>query len=131
MPPVNSIIVGSAHIPSLNTGGVSHNVETQRSTRHSSLMPHLSTHELPTSFSPAKYNFGDFIGALSLKKSKEGTSITTSNFSKESYDDMTKSEKNIVLIDCKQLVRCMIENDVGIKIKETTKIKEIDDECFE
>ena len=77
------------------------------------------------------HDIRDFIGALSLKKSRKGIFITTSNFSKEAYDDITKSEKNIVLINGKQLVRYMIENNVGIKVKKTIKIKEIDDEYFE
>ncbi len=65
-----------------------------------------------------------------LKKSRKGIFITTSNFSKEAYEDITKSEKNIVLINGKQLVRYMIENNVGIKVKKTIKIKEIDKEYF-
>ena len=77
------------------------------------------------------HDIRDFIGALSLKKSRKGIFITTSNFSKEAYDDITKSEKNIVLINGKQLVIYMIENNVGIKVKKTIKIKEIDDEYFE
>lgn len=73
----------------------------------------------------------DFIGSLSIKKARKGILITTSDFSSEAYKDVTASEKSIVLINGKRLVKYMIENNVGIKVKNAINIKEIDEEYFE
>ena len=73
----------------------------------------------------------NFIGALSLKKARKGIFVTTADFPQGAYDDVKKSEKNIVLINGKKLVNHMIEHDVGIKTKKSLKIKEIDEKYFE
>ena len=72
----------------------------------------------------------DFMGALSLKKSKKGVFITTSSFTSDAYDDVKHSEKNIILIDGSELVKLMIENNVGINTKKSFSVKEIDLEYF-
>lgn len=73
----------------------------------------------------------DFIGALSLKKARKGIFITTSDFTSDAYDDVKKSEKNIILINGQKLVELMIENDVGVRAKKSFNIKEIDEDFFE
>jgi restriction system protein len=72
----------------------------------------------------------DFIGALTLKKSKKGIFITTSNFTSDAYEDVKLSEKNIILIDGLELVKLMSEHNVGVKIKKSFSIKEIDLDYF-
>ena len=73
----------------------------------------------------------NFIGSLSIKRVRKGIFITTSDFSSTACHDVLASEKNIVLINGKQLINHMIENNVGIKVKKTIDIKEIDEEYFE
>jgi len=73
----------------------------------------------------------DFMGALSLKKARKGIFITTSDFASDAYDDVKKSEKNIILINGQKLVNLMIENNVGVRVKKLFNIKEIDEGFFE
>lgn len=73
----------------------------------------------------------EFIGALSLKKARKGIFITTSDFNSDAYEDVKKSEKNIILINGEKLVELMIENNVGTKTKKSFHIKEVDYEYFE
>ena len=73
----------------------------------------------------------DFIGALSLKKSRKGIFITTSDFSSDAKDNVEKSEKNITLIKGNELVKLMIDYIVEIKNKKSINIKEIDYDYFD
>lgn len=73
----------------------------------------------------------DFLGALSMKQTTDGIFITTSDFPKSANDDISKSDKNIILMNGNQLVKHMIENNVGIKITKSIHLKEIDEEYFE
>jgi restriction system protein len=73
----------------------------------------------------------DFMGALSLKKARKGILITTSDFNSEAYEDVKKSEKNIVLINGKKLIELMIENNIGAKTKKSFLIKEMDSDYFD
>jgi len=73
----------------------------------------------------------DFMGALSLKKARKGIFITTSDFNSDAYEDVKKSEKNIILINGEKLLKLMIENNVGIKTKRSFHIKELDEVYFE
>lgn len=73
----------------------------------------------------------DFIGSLSIKKAQKGIFITTSDFTSNAHKDVKDSDKKIVLINGDQLVTYMIKYEVGVKIKKSIAIKEIDDEYFE
>ena len=77
------------------------------------------------------HDIRDFIGALTLKKSKKGIFITTSNFTSEAYQDVKLSEKNIILIDGLELVKLMSESNVGVKIKKSFNVKEVDLDYFD
>lgn len=83
-----------------------------------------------TSNVPA-HDVRDFLGALSLKNARKGIFITTSDFPSEAYDDVKKSDKNIILINGEQLIKHMIDCNVGVKDKDIIKIKEIDANYFE
>lgn len=73
----------------------------------------------------------DFGGALLGKKSKKGIFITTSDFSPDAYDYAKIPDANIVLINGEQLVKYMIEYDVGVEAEETYSLKKIDEDYFE
>lgn len=74
-----------------------------------------------------------FIGILhqNVTRSNKGIFITTSDFSKGAIE-RAKSDSmvNIVLINGDELVNLMIEYGVGVNVKETYLLKEIDEEYF-
>ena len=79
----------------------------------------------------SSHHVRDFSGSLSAKKSSKGVFITTSDFTEESRDYVTKSSTNIILINGKELINHMIKNNVGIKTKKSIQIKEINKEYFD
>lgn len=81
-----------------------------------------------TSITP--HDVRDFIGALSYKGAKKGVFITTSNFSKEAQK-VPENDTKVILIDGEKLAEYMIEFNVGVSIKNTFLIKEIDNDFFD
>jgi len=71
-----------------------------------------------------------FAGALQGQKAKKGIFITTSSFSKEARDYAAKIENRIVLIDGEELVKLMIENNLGVSITAQYAVKKIDLDYF-
>lgn len=71
-----------------------------------------------------------FVGALQGKRAKKGIFITTSNFSKEALEYANNLDVVIVLIDGNKLTSLMIENDLGVTVKDTLKIRKIDTDYF-
>jgi len=71
-----------------------------------------------------------FVGALHGKRAKKGIFITTSNYSKEALDYANNLDVVIVLIDGNKLTSLMIENDIGVTVKNTLKIRRIDMDYF-
>ena len=71
----------------------------------------------------------EFAGALSV--GQKGVFITTAGFSKQAKQEVEKtSDKKIVLIDGNQLVRLMIDHNVGVYTHETYDIKQVDFDYF-
>jgi restriction system protein len=68
----------------------------------------------------------DFAGALQAKHSNKGVFITTSSFSSDAYKFVNSIASKIILIDGENLVRLMIKYNLGVSVRETVKIKEID-----
>lgn len=71
-----------------------------------------------------------FVGALQGKRAKKGIFITISNFSKEAVEYIKNIDISIVLIDGIKLTSLMIENDIGVTIKDIYKIRKIDIDYF-
>ena len=72
-----------------------------------------------------------FVGALSGKADR-GVFITTSTFSKGALDYARYDTKaRIILIDSGRLTELMIRYGVGVQVKETVRIVEIDEDFFE
>ncbi len=75
----------------------------------------------------------DFIGALSTSPVTKGVFFTTSYFSdkaKEKAKAMHASGRFIKLIDGEELVKLMLEYNVGVRVTETYQRKEIDEDFF-
>jgi len=73
----------------------------------------------------------DFAGALLAKKARKGVFITTSSFPKSAVEFVAQIEPKVILIDGQRLAQLMIENNVGVTVKDTYEIKRIDYDYFD
>ena len=71
-----------------------------------------------------------FAGSLEGQRARKGVFITTSTFSKEAHDYVTRIEKRIVLIDGEELASLMIDYGVGVADVATYRIKRVDLDYF-
>ena len=71
-----------------------------------------------------------FAGALQGQRAQKGVFITTSDFSKEAYDFVSKINSKIVLINGPTLARLMIDFGVGVTTVATYDVKKIDSDYF-
>lgn len=72
-----------------------------------------------------------FAGALQGKKAKKGVFITTSSFSKNAKEWVKGLDSKIILIDGMELVKLMVDYDVGVSEEGVYKLKRIDRDYFE
>lgn len=72
----------------------------------------------------------NFIGAMSGDTTK-GVFVTTSQFDKGAVEKAKFAHHNIILIDGEKLVSLMHEYNVGVQIKSTYEIKQLDEDFFE
>ncbi|MBP7733144.1 MAG: restriction endonuclease [Caldisericia bacterium] len=71
-----------------------------------------------------------FVGSLVGFHADKGVFITTSDFTKDAYDYVSKAGKNIILINGQKLVELMIEHNIGVSEHERFVIKKIDHDYF-
>lgn len=71
-----------------------------------------------------------FAGALQGQRARKGIFITTSEFSREARDYVSRIDSKIVLIDGKMLARLMIDFGVGVTSVATYEVKKIDSDYF-
>ena len=71
-----------------------------------------------------------FIGALHRKGATKGVFITTSSFSQGAKAAIEGLAMRIVLIDGVQLAELMIKHNLGVSIKNTYEIKQVDSDYF-
>lgn len=71
-----------------------------------------------------------FAGALQGQRAKKGVFITTSNFSKEAIEFVSKIDSKIILLDGIKLAEYMIDFNVGVSITSTYELKKIDTDYF-
>jgi restriction system protein len=72
-----------------------------------------------------------FAGGLQGHRSRKGVFITTSDYSKEAIDFVERIDSKIVLIDGKALAKFMVDYNLGVSIKKSYEIKEVDSDYFE
>lgn len=72
-----------------------------------------------------------FVGALEMKRAMKGVFITTSKFSAEARDYISRIEKKVVLIDGVKLAKLMVKYDLGVSTNDTYAVKAIDTDFFE
>jgi restriction system protein len=71
-----------------------------------------------------------FAGALQGHRAKKGIFITTSDFSREALDFVSRIDSNIVLIDGQSLAQHMIDHSVGVSTIASYEVKKIDSDYF-
>jgi restriction system protein len=71
-----------------------------------------------------------FVGALQGKRAKKGVFITTSGFSADAVEYVSKIEPKVVLIDGVQLAELMIDFNVGVTSVAAYETKRIDSDYF-
>ena len=72
-----------------------------------------------------------FAGSLEGHRARKGVLITTSQFSPEALDYVTRIEKKIVLIDGVELARLMIDYGIGVAEDASYIVKRLDADYFE
>lgn len=72
-----------------------------------------------------------FAGALQGLRANKGIFITTSNYSREAIDFASQISSKIILIDGQNLVRYMVDYNVGVSVVGKYEIKRIDNDYFE
>lgn len=71
-----------------------------------------------------------FVGSLEGHRANKGVFITTSHFSPDAKDYVTRIGKKIVLIDGEQLSEMMIDHDVGVTTEDSYVVKRLDSDYF-
>lgn len=71
-----------------------------------------------------------FAGALQGQRARKGIFITTSDFSKEAQDYVSRIDSKVVLIDGKGFSRLMIDFGVGVISIATFEVKKLDSDYF-
>jgi len=71
-----------------------------------------------------------FIGALTRKRARKGVFITTSDFSPGARDAALGLDIKVVLIDGVELARLMVENNLGVSVKQVYEVKQLDNDYF-
>jgi restriction system protein len=72
-----------------------------------------------------------FAGSLEGHRARKGVFITTSQFTKDAREYVTRIEKRIVLVDGEQLAQLMMDFGVGVTEVDTYEVKKLDRDYFE
>jgi restriction system protein len=71
-----------------------------------------------------------FAGSLEGQRARKGVFITTSQFSQDAKDYVSRIEKKIVLIDGEELTQLMIDHNIGVNEVASYTVKKIDLDYF-
>lgn len=71
-----------------------------------------------------------FVGALTGQRAKKGLFISTSEFSSDALEYVSRIDTKIVLIDGETLAQLMIDHGVGVSTITTYELKKIDTDYF-
>ena len=72
-----------------------------------------------------------FVGALQGQRARKGVFITTSSYTGEATDYVSRIDTKVVLIDGQQLAGLMIDFDVGVSVAASYIVKRVDSDYFE
>ena len=71
-----------------------------------------------------------FAGALQGQRARKGIFITTSSFSKEALEYVSRIDTKVILIDGVDLAKLMYDHGVGVTTASTYEVKRIDSDYF-
>jgi restriction system protein len=71
-----------------------------------------------------------FAGSMEGFRARKGVLITTSSFSKDAEDYISRIERKIVLVDGQRMAELMIAHNVGVTVIQTYEIKRLDSDFF-
>ena len=71
-----------------------------------------------------------FIGALTRQRARKGVFLTTSDFSVGAREAAAGLDMKVVLLDGRELAQLMIENNLGVNVKEVFEVKQVDTDYF-
>lgn len=71
-----------------------------------------------------------FIGALTRQRARKVVFITTSEFSAGAREAALGLDIKVVLIDGVELARLMVENNLGVSVKQVYEVKQLDSDYF-
>lgn len=72
-----------------------------------------------------------FVGALQGQRARKGVFITTSGFTADAVDFVSRVDTKVVLIDGSLLASLMIDFDVGVSVAAAYTVKKIDSDYFD
>lgn len=72
-----------------------------------------------------------FAGSMEGLRARKGVMLTTSAFSKDAEEYVTRIERKIVLIDGRQLAQLMIDHDIGVATAHSYVVKKLDADYFD
>ena len=72
-----------------------------------------------------------FVGALQGQRARKGVFITTSSYTADARDYVSRIDTKVVLIDGQQLSGLMIDFDVGVSVAASYLVKRVDSDYFE
>lgn len=72
----------------------------------------------------------DFAGSLQAKRANKGVFVTTSYFSKDANDFVSKVHSRIILIDGDELAKLLYEHGIGVRLEMRFDVKKIDEGYF-
>jgi restriction system protein len=72
-----------------------------------------------------------FVGALQGQRARKGVFITTSSYTQEAIEYISRIDAKVVLIDGRELANLMMDFDVGVAAAATYIVKRIDSDYFE
>lgn len=73
----------------------------------------------------------NFVGAIDVANTTKGVFVTTANFTKSAKAYVERSSKRIILIDGLELARLMVQYSIGVRTRQTFRLKRIDEDYFE
>jgi restriction system protein len=71
-----------------------------------------------------------FVGSLTGEGATKGVFVTTSGFSREAREYISRVRHRIVLIDGLRFARLMIQHGVGVRVRATYTIQTVDEDYF-
>ena len=72
----------------------------------------------------------NFAGSLEGQRGRKGVFITTSNFSQEAREYVSRIEKKIILIDGRDLARLCVDFRIGVVVQNSYSVKKLDSDFF-